>query len=285
MSLSASCSSPAKRPRPSPPICRGWRWSPSAFPKYTDGRGYSTARILRDRYKFAGELRAVGDILFDQIQLYRRCGFDTLEINDPVTIKLLEAGRKPVMTHFYQPGEGRRGQGQQKSLAASVRDIADLSGRHSRRSSELTSPSSRSRIASSPRRIGWSLRETWRAQLRAARRHGASAAKRAHGRSPRSTPALTPRRSAAEFDARGKGNTDGSHSRSRNILVRACVNDFVDRHRSLLCLVFCKLNNIRLRWMSPALATLRLFLNLKEFEFDRCRFQVRISSSAATKNQ
>jgi uncharacterized protein (DUF934 family) len=76
------------------------------FPKYTDGRGYSTARILRDRYKFAGELRAVGDILFDQLQLYERCGFDALEITDPVTLGLLEAGRKPVMTHFYQPGEG-----------------------------------------------------------------------------------------------------------------------------------------------------------------------------------
>ncbi|QAY96832.1 oxidoreductase [Methylovirgula ligni] len=76
------------------------------FPKYTDGRGYSTARILRDRYKFAGELRAVGDILFDQLQLYERCGFDALEVTDPVTLGLLEAGRKPVMTHFYQPGEG-----------------------------------------------------------------------------------------------------------------------------------------------------------------------------------
>lgn len=76
------------------------------FPKFTDGRGYSTARILRDRYKFAGELRATGDILFDQLQLYARCGFDTLEITDPVTLGLLEAGRKPVMTHFYQTGEG-----------------------------------------------------------------------------------------------------------------------------------------------------------------------------------
>ncbi len=76
-----------------------------SFPKFTDGRGYSTARILRDRYKFAGELRATGDILFDQLQLYARCGFDTLEITDPVTISLVEAGRKPAMTHFYQPGE------------------------------------------------------------------------------------------------------------------------------------------------------------------------------------
>jgi uncharacterized protein (DUF934 family) len=76
-----------------------------SFPKYTDGRGYSTARVLRDRYKFAGELRAVGDILFDQVQLYGRCGFDSLEINDPATIKLLESGRKPIMKLFYQPGD------------------------------------------------------------------------------------------------------------------------------------------------------------------------------------
>lgn len=75
------------------------------FPKFTDGRGYSTARILRDRYKFAGELRATGDILFDQLQLYERCGFDTLEIKDPTTLKLLAEGRKPVMTLFYQPSE------------------------------------------------------------------------------------------------------------------------------------------------------------------------------------
>ncbi|HEY0146668.1 MAG TPA: DUF934 domain-containing protein [Methylovirgula sp.] len=77
-----------------------------SFPKFTDGRGYSTARILRDRYKFAGELRAVGDILFDQVQLYGRSGFDSLDIKDAITIKLLESGRKPVMTHFYQPAEG-----------------------------------------------------------------------------------------------------------------------------------------------------------------------------------
>jgi phosphoadenosine phosphosulfate reductase len=76
------------------------------FPKFTDGRGCSTVRILRDRYKFAGELRAIGDILFDQLQFYQRCGFDTLEIKDPTTLKLLEAGQTPIMTHFYQPGEG-----------------------------------------------------------------------------------------------------------------------------------------------------------------------------------
>jgi uncharacterized protein (DUF934 family) len=90
-----------------------------AFPKYTDGRAYSTARLLRTRYKFAGELRAIGDILFDQIQLYQRCGFDTLDIRDPATLRLLDAGRKPVMTHFYQPGFYQPGE------SAEIRDSSN----------------------------------------------------------------------------------------------------------------------------------------------------------------
>lgn len=76
------------------------------FPKYTDGRGYSMARQIRDCYQFGGELRATGDVLFDQLQLMARCGFDAFEIIDPVTIKLLESGRRSPMTHFYQPAEG-----------------------------------------------------------------------------------------------------------------------------------------------------------------------------------
>lgn len=76
------------------------------FPKFTDGRGYSMARQIRDRYQFGGELRATGDVLFDQLQLMVRSGFDAFDITDPVTIKLLESGRQPAMTHFYQPAEG-----------------------------------------------------------------------------------------------------------------------------------------------------------------------------------
>jgi phosphoadenosine phosphosulfate reductase len=76
------------------------------FPKFTDGRGYSLARKLRGHYGFAGEIRATGDILFDQLQLLLRCGFDTFEIKDPVTIKLLEEGRRPDFRLFYQPGVG-----------------------------------------------------------------------------------------------------------------------------------------------------------------------------------
>ncbi len=47
------------------------------FPKFTDGRGYSIARLLRERYGYRGSLRAVGDVLRDQLFYMLRCGFDS----------------------------------------------------------------------------------------------------------------------------------------------------------------------------------------------------------------
>lgn len=52
------------------------------FPKFTDGRGYSYARLLRSRYNYTGEIRAVGNVLRDQALFMRRCGIDALEIMD-----------------------------------------------------------------------------------------------------------------------------------------------------------------------------------------------------------
>ena len=46
------------------------------FPKFTDGRGYSIAQLFRTRHRFAGELRAIGDVLRDQLYYMRQCGFD-----------------------------------------------------------------------------------------------------------------------------------------------------------------------------------------------------------------
>ena len=46
------------------------------FPVFTDGRGFSTARLLRERYGYAGELRAFGDVGRDQLYLLRQAGFD-----------------------------------------------------------------------------------------------------------------------------------------------------------------------------------------------------------------
>ncbi len=50
------------------------------FPKYTDGRSYSTARLLRDRHEYRGEIRAVGNVLRDQLFYMARCGIDCFEL-------------------------------------------------------------------------------------------------------------------------------------------------------------------------------------------------------------
>mgnify|MGYP000952791485 CR=1 FL=1 len=50
------------------------------FPAFTDGRGYSLARLLRERYAYQGEIRAVGDVLRDQLFFMARCGFDAFAV-------------------------------------------------------------------------------------------------------------------------------------------------------------------------------------------------------------
>jgi uncharacterized protein (DUF934 family) len=50
------------------------------FPQCTDGRGYSSARLLREQYGFAGELRAIGDVLRDQLYYLRQCGFNAFAV-------------------------------------------------------------------------------------------------------------------------------------------------------------------------------------------------------------
>jgi uncharacterized protein (DUF934 family) len=50
------------------------------FPKFSNGRGYSMARLLRARYGYRGELRAVGDVLRDQLFYLARVGFDAFEL-------------------------------------------------------------------------------------------------------------------------------------------------------------------------------------------------------------
>jgi len=52
------------------------------FPKFVDGRGYSTAALLRQRYHYPGELRAVGDVLHDQLFFMQRVGFDSYALKD-----------------------------------------------------------------------------------------------------------------------------------------------------------------------------------------------------------
>jgi uncharacterized protein (DUF934 family) len=51
------------------------------FPTFRDGRAFSSARVLRDRYGFTGEVRAIGYILFDQLLFLHRAGFDAVEMS------------------------------------------------------------------------------------------------------------------------------------------------------------------------------------------------------------
>ncbi len=94
---------PASNPRELGPEIARFSLIAIDFPKFSDGRGFSLARRLRDELGFSGELRAVGDILYDQLQLLARCGFDAFEISHAATIALLASGRRPGLGLFYQP--------------------------------------------------------------------------------------------------------------------------------------------------------------------------------------
>jgi uncharacterized protein (DUF934 family) len=72
------------------------------FPGFRDGRGYSSARLLRERYAYRGELRAIGDVLEDQIFYMLRCGVDALEIASPDPEKIFARAAK-TFSAAYQP--------------------------------------------------------------------------------------------------------------------------------------------------------------------------------------
>ena len=52
------------------------------FPKFADGRGFSSARLIRERYNYSGELRAIGGFIRDQLYLLKRCGFNAFQFSD-----------------------------------------------------------------------------------------------------------------------------------------------------------------------------------------------------------
>ena len=52
------------------------------FPRFTDGRSYSHARLLRERFGYRGELRAVGEVLRDQLFFMQRCGIDSFQVRE-----------------------------------------------------------------------------------------------------------------------------------------------------------------------------------------------------------
>ena len=72
------------------------------FPKFADGRAFTYARLLRERHGYAGELRAVGDVLRDQYQFMLRCGFDAFEVADANSIDGWRQSAAEI-TVWYQP--------------------------------------------------------------------------------------------------------------------------------------------------------------------------------------
>ena len=77
------------------------------FPKFRDGRAFSWARMLRTRLGFTGEIRAVGDFLYDQVNYQHRVGFDAWEVPDHFTVEMFNRALTE-MTNVYQPSTDGR---------------------------------------------------------------------------------------------------------------------------------------------------------------------------------
>jgi uncharacterized protein (DUF934 family) len=77
------------------------------FPKFTDGRAYSQARLLRGRLGYRGELRATGAVLQDQLPFLLRCGFDSFESDQPGFGPALARART-LFSVVYQDAEDGR---------------------------------------------------------------------------------------------------------------------------------------------------------------------------------
>jgi uncharacterized protein (DUF934 family) len=88
------------------------------FPTFKDGRAYSQARLLRERYQFRGELRATGQVLRDQLLFLQRAGFDAFEVTkEKDAAAFAEVAQRYSV--FYQPtGDGRRSARQARALHA-----------------------------------------------------------------------------------------------------------------------------------------------------------------------
>ena len=70
------------------------------FPKWTDGRAYSQARLLRGRLRFAGELRACGEVLVDMLPLLHRCGFDAVQLRADQSLQSAQRALRFFAAHY-----------------------------------------------------------------------------------------------------------------------------------------------------------------------------------------
>lgn len=77
------------------------------FPQFRDGRAYSYARMLRERFAFAGEVRAVGEVLMEQLHFMLRTGFNAFDIDGPDPLGQYETAKADFSVWYQPTGDGR----------------------------------------------------------------------------------------------------------------------------------------------------------------------------------
>jgi uncharacterized protein (DUF934 family) len=77
------------------------------FPSFADGRAYSYARQLRDHHAYQGELRAVGDVLLEQLHFMHRVGFNSFNIQSEDAINDWEVAAADISVWYQPTGDGR----------------------------------------------------------------------------------------------------------------------------------------------------------------------------------
>ena len=73
------------------------------YPTFTDGRAYSSANILRRKYHYKGEIRAIGDVRIDQLEQMSRCGFDAYQLDENQDIEKALNVLLKALSYSYQP--------------------------------------------------------------------------------------------------------------------------------------------------------------------------------------
>lgn len=79
-----------------------------SFPKFRDGRGYSSARVLRDQLGYRGEVRAVGEVLRDQWLFMQRCGVDAFEVREGTQLQDFHAALGEQTVFYQRASDGIR---------------------------------------------------------------------------------------------------------------------------------------------------------------------------------
>ena len=78
------------------------------FPKFRDGRAFSWARMLRTRLGFTGEIRAVGDFLYDQVNYQHRVGFDAWDVPDHFTLAQFTSALAEMTDVYQTSSDGKK---------------------------------------------------------------------------------------------------------------------------------------------------------------------------------